>query len=43
MQGAATATLRNGQIWVVNSRFPQLFGNPQAHTVTGFELLRLAE
>lgn len=42
-QGATTATLRNGQIWVVNSRFPQLFGNPQAHTVTGFELLRLAE
>lgn len=42
-QGATTVTLRDGQLWVVNSRFPQLFGNPKAHAVTGFELLRLAQ
>lgn len=39
INGATTGTMAGGTLWVVNSRYPELFGNPNADGVTPFALI----
>lgn len=42
LDGPTTATLRDGEVWVVNSRFPQIFADPaNADRTTEFSIVKV--
>ena len=42
LDGPTTATLRDGEVWIVNSRFPRIFADPaNADRTTEFSIVKV--